>query len=217
MLLTLQLQTGMYAHSASFGEWDLCQWCVDWFFKPNLRRSHRKRETGVLIQAVRKRRGRGREAARDKLSPYSSRKITGTALPRAWSHFLNAKMQWQFMRGGVDFNGQWSNNLKWMIEYDRNGLPVNYFFFHTLMCICLKFCRCYRSVTMADPWTFNNKGHYCSAAGDGQCMFDLWELWGGVGDTVYSHCAVQWSALIASCCGVILFTYNKGKRNVGLR
>lgn len=54
MLLTLQLQIGTYAHSASFGEWDLCWWCVDWFFKPNLRRCHRKRETGGLFKAARK-------------------------------------------------------------------------------------------------------------------------------------------------------------------
>lgn len=61
------------------------------------------------------------------------------------------------------------------------------------------------------PWTFGNKGRDCSAAGDGQWVFDLWEQRGGVRDTVYSHCAAPWSALIASCCGVVLFTSNKGK------
>lgn len=80
-----------------------------------------------------------------------------------------------------------------------------FIFFPTFLCICFRFCHSYMSLTMADSWTFNNKGRHCSTTGDRQCMFDLWDLRGGVGDTakqplccavISIDCFMLWDRLV---------------------
>lgn len=142
----LKLQTGMYAHSA---------------------RSHSTSVMhGLVLQAKFKamppqegdRRARLGCAKKEGLRERSGEGQTFTFQPGRpcgeHDHASSCKNEWQ----------QRIVIWQFMVN-DTKGCNVNALVSPpTFRCICFGFCCCCRSLTMADPWTFNNKGHCCSAA-----------------------------------------------------